>query len=260
MGTCNTVEESITVTVDQTESSITSATASTNNVCPSTSVDLTANGVTAGSGATLTWFSGAGGTGSNLGTDNPLTVTPATTTTYFARLAGTCNTVEESITVTVEAIDITVTQNGNTLIANEGATGVTYQWIDCNNSNSLIAGAIDETYVVPVNGNYAVIINSGNCIDTSLCINVILTSVQTKNTTTQITTYPNPTRGELTITLETLTANATVIIYNTLGEQVLRESIINKVMLVDLSTFDKGVYLMQLQNGSDVVTQRIIKQ
>ncbi|MBL4706014.1 MAG: hypothetical protein JKY54_15925 [Flavobacteriales bacterium] len=100
-GTCG----QVTVTVDQTTSSITSATASTNNVCPSTSVSLTANGVSAGSGATLTWYTGTGGTGSNLGGANPLIVTPAATTTYYARLAGTCNTVEQSITITVVPLD-----------------------------------------------------------------------------------------------------------------------------------------------------------
>ena len=108
-GTCNTVEESVTVTVDKTESAITSATSDVNNVCPGAAVELTANGVTTGSGATLTWFTGTGGTGTDLGTDNPLTVNPAVTTTYYARLAGTCNTVEESVTVTVDKTESAIT-------------------------------------------------------------------------------------------------------------------------------------------------------
>jgi len=128
-GTCNTLEQSITVTVDQTLSTLTSATASTNNVCPSTSVSLTANGLSLGSGANFNWYTGIGGTGSNLGNSNPLNVAPATTTTYYAYATGTCNTVEESITVTVQdlvnpTITCPATVNVNTDAASCNATGV----------------------------------------------------------------------------------------------------------------------------------------
>jgi len=111
---------SVTVTVDQTSSTLISATASTNNVCPSTSVNLTANGLSLGSGATFTWYTGSGGTGSNLGSSNPLNVSPATTTTYYAYVTGTCNTLEESITVTITAPVIDV--QGNTTSIADGDT------------------------------------------------------------------------------------------------------------------------------------------
>ena len=94
---------SATVTVN-TLSSITSVSAAQSTICNGTQDTLTANGVTVGSGATLTWFTGAGGTGSNLGTGNPLYHTPSGTTTYYARLSGTCNTVEASTSVTVNTL------------------------------------------------------------------------------------------------------------------------------------------------------------
>ncbi|NQY66412.1 MAG: SprB repeat-containing protein, partial [Flavobacteriales bacterium] len=86
-------------------SSIISATVISSNVCPNTSIDITANGAFAGTGATLTWFDGAGGTGNNLGTTNPLNVTTSasTSTTYYARLDGTCGTVESSVAVNVSS-------------------------------------------------------------------------------------------------------------------------------------------------------------
>ncbi len=135
-GTCNTVEQSITVTVDKTASSIASATLSANNVCPSTAVNVTANSVVSGSGATLTWFTGAGGTGSNLGGGNPLAVSPATTTTYFARLAGTCNTVEQSVTLTVgDAVNPTMACQPVTIYLN-GAGSATIVGGDIDNGSS----------------------------------------------------------------------------------------------------------------------------
>jgi hypothetical protein len=152
-GTCNTLEQSITVTVDQTTSTLTSATASTNNVCPSTSVDLTANGLTLGSGAAFNWYTGTGGTGSNLGNSNPLSVSPATTTTYYAYVSGTCNTLEQSITVTVDSIvDQTVTASSATICSGDSTTidlgssetGVSYTLRD-DADDSVITGPIAGT-------------------------------------------------------------------------------------------------------------------
>jgi hypothetical protein len=151
-GTCNTVEESTSVTVN-TNSSITSVTASLGVVCYGQGDTLTANGVTEGTGATLTWFTGAGGTGSNLGTGNPLNHTPSGTTTYYARLEGTCNTVEESTNVVVnELTNITSDPSDSTICLGSdvqfstSASGdvVSYKWqynegsgwVDISNSDT----------------------------------------------------------------------------------------------------------------------------
>ncbi len=73
---------------------ISTVTSITNQICPGTSVELTAQGLIIGANAILTWYDGPNGTGNNLGTSNPITVSPTTTTTYYARLAGSCNTVQ----------------------------------------------------------------------------------------------------------------------------------------------------------------------
>jgi hypothetical protein len=57
--------------------------------------------------------------------------------------------------------------DGNTLIAS--ATGVTYQWIDCETGEP-IEGATDQVYVALEEGEYAVIITQDNCSATSECI------------------------------------------------------------------------------------------
>lgn len=75
-------------------SSISTVTAWTNNICANDTITLVAQGVVVGSGATLTWYDGPNGTGNNFGTGNPKTFNPTVSTTYYARLAGTCNTVE----------------------------------------------------------------------------------------------------------------------------------------------------------------------
>ncbi len=95
-GTCGSPVEAL-VTVDSyTDVSISSATASSSPICSSATTNITANGI-AGTGASLTWYTGPSGTGSNLGSSNPLNVGPGT---YYARVTGTCGSpVEASVTV-----------------------------------------------------------------------------------------------------------------------------------------------------------------
>lgn len=57
------------------------------------------------------------------------------------------------------------------------ATGVTYQWVDCDNNNAPINGETNQSYT-PVNtGNYAVEITSATCTSTSDCFIVDYTGI-----------------------------------------------------------------------------------
>jgi len=62
---------------------------------------------------------------------------------------------------------VTTTVSGSEVTAD--ATGVSYQWLDCDNGNAIIPGATDQTFVAPVSGNFAVEIDENGCVDTSAC-------------------------------------------------------------------------------------------
>ena len=258
-GTCNTVETSITVTVDKTASSITSATASTNNVCASTSVDLTANGVSAGSGSTLTWYTGTGGTGANLGTVNPLSVSPATTTTYYARLAGTCNTVETSITVTVlPAIDTSTTTNAFDITSNQ--TGATYQWINCNNGNTVIAGETDITYSATANGDYAVIVTMGSCSDTSACVSLNNVGINESSFGKNIQLFPNPTTNYLTLKIEEAYKSASYQLIDLQGKVIKSNKVDGDETTIKMEGLPTSIYFLSISDNNQLIkTFKIIK-
>jgi len=81
---------------DNAVAAITSATAASGSVCPGTTTAITASGVV-GADASLTWYTGSGGTGADLGSGNPLTgVGPGV---YYAYVTGTCGTAEASVTI-----------------------------------------------------------------------------------------------------------------------------------------------------------------
>ncbi|MFA7380789.1 MAG: T9SS type A sorting domain-containing protein [Bacteroidia bacterium] len=78
---------------------------------------------------------------------------------------GGCDSII-SMQITISSVDSGVTQNGQTLTANN--TGAQYQWINCN-SFSPITNASGRSFTSGYTGNYAVIVSKNGCIDTSDC-------------------------------------------------------------------------------------------
>ncbi len=117
---CNNVQN-VTVTINP-SNQVSSATPTDATVCPSGTTSITANGV-GGTATTLTWWTGSGGTGSNLGNSNPLTgVGPGT---YYARVTGTCGVpAEASATVGITTYTITASAGPGGTISNPGPTVV----------------------------------------------------------------------------------------------------------------------------------------
>ncbi|MEO0572731.1 MAG: T9SS type A sorting domain-containing protein [Bacteroidota bacterium] len=77
-----------------------------------------------------------------------------------------------SFTIDPSAIDNTVSVVDNILTANFNATGAVYQWLDCNNANTLIVGATNRSFTATVSGSYAVQITFNGQTVLSDCIAV----------------------------------------------------------------------------------------
>lgn len=117
-------------------------------------------------------------------------------TSLLTSTGGCDSTVVTTLTVASQ-VNTGVAANGATLTAN--ANGATYQWIDCDNGNALIAGATSQSYTPSaVTGNYAVIVSQGSCPDTSACYLVDYTGLD-EIAGGSVVIYPNPTSGEVTI-------------------------------------------------------------
>ena len=81
--------------------------------------------------------------------------------------AGGCDSTV-TLDLTIGGVDITTTTVGATISSNAGGSA-TYQWVDCDNGSTPIAGATNQSYTATVSGNYAVIIVDGTCNGTSAC-------------------------------------------------------------------------------------------
>jgi hypothetical protein len=87
-------------------------------------------------------------------------------TSSLTTVGSNCDSI---IITTVNVITIDTSLNVLGTILTSNATGASYQWLNCNNNFSPVAGEINQSYTPDTSGNYATAISSGNCMDTSSC-------------------------------------------------------------------------------------------
>ncbi len=160
--------------------------------------------------------------------------------------------------LTVVAVDVSVTQDGGVLTA--GQSGASYRWLDCGNNCAEITGETGQSYTPLSSGNYAVEISMDGCTDTSECLYVELSGYPL-HASTDLMLYPNPNQG--TFTLEfggTGNREIRLAITNACGNRVYEETVVSAgTHLVDLSSFQKGVYFITIRSKDFVTTRKIIK-
>ena len=129
------------------------------------------------------------------------------------------------------------------------------QWYDCN-TQQIISGATQNTFVATVTDNYAAIITEGNCIDTSVCMNVVVDGVGELATNNQVNIFPNPTTSQINISSQTKIDK--VQITNLLGQVVYQSTPNQKNLTLQLA--GNGMYFITVTANNKTVTQKIIVQ
>ncbi|MBL4669187.1 MAG: T9SS type A sorting domain-containing protein, partial [Flavobacteriales bacterium] len=203
-------------------------------------------------------------------TDNCVGAVTGTTTTTFPITAqgtttitwtyddGNGNTSTQTQDVVITPIDATVTLSGDTITAN--ASGFTYQWVDCNNSNAPIAGAISQSFVPSLGGSYAVEISNGSCIVTSAC-NISTVSINENTALSSIHIFPNPTSNFINVSI----ANGGTLVNFTLmsidGKVVYQlNNVTDKNVVIDISNHSKGIYFLKVGADNSYKIYKVIKQ
>jgi len=150
-----------------------------------------------------------------------------------------------NLNLTIETVNTNVTQGGIVLTA-ESASG-TFQWIDCDNGNAIISGATNPSYVATANGNYAVIVNDGNCSDTSSCF--VVDEVSLNETTLEeiAVVAPNPSDGNFTVHFPQEASNVEINVFDAAGKLILSETKKNSSVLEYQLNVAPGTYYLQIQ-------------
>ena len=136
-----------------------------------------------------------------------------------------------------------------------------YQWIDCT-TNEPIEGETQHWFNPTVSGSYACVITVGECTDTTECQEVTITGI-TEHGMADITLYPNPTTGIVSIRLtpETCTLKPEIHLFDIYGRRLQIVSVTAETIQFDLSRYATGIYIVKLVNGGKVVaTGKVVKE
>jgi PKD repeat protein len=201
------------------------------NICSGSSATLTASGA-----SSYTWSNG-------LGSSNPVTVYPTTSTTY--NVTGTSNGCTASTSAyinvfsTPQAPTISIINNNPIILQSSEASG--NQWYKDSNP---ISSAIYQTYQVVENGTYYAKLFANGCTsDPSNSIYINTININDYNSD-DITIYPNPAQD--IIYIQTNYNILEVLLYDNLGKLIIN----NNESQLNVESISNGVYhlIIRLQD------------
>ncbi|NVO03767.1 MAG: T9SS type A sorting domain-containing protein [Bacteroidetes bacterium] len=166
------------------------------------------------------------------------------------------NGANSSLPIIVNSVAVGVTLSGTTISAD--STADAYQWINCNNGNLPIPGAINQSFTAISNGNYGVIITQGACFDTSACVEIKTVGIESFNSD-NLSIFPNPVSNELIIDLKGNIEKTNFEILNSIGQIMYKGSLVGKTK-INTSKFSAGIYIIKLENGKTFEFKKIVKE
>ncbi|MFN0203839.1 MAG: T9SS type A sorting domain-containing protein [Bacteroidia bacterium] len=143
-----------------------------------------------------------------------------TYTQNLTNIGGCDSTITLQLTLT--SIDTAVSVSGNVITALQN--GASYQWYTCNGSWQPMPNEIQQSFTASQNGQYAVVLTQNGCSDTSACINILGVGINPFIEKPLFNTYPNPSSGFIYFDWNTPNIEATIYIYNHLG-QLLQQAV-----------------------------------
>lgn len=141
----------------------------------------------------------------------------------------------------------TISVSTNTIRSSEA--GAKYSWYSCSD-NSPIAGANRQSFQVPSNGRYGLIINHNGCLDTLGCVDLVTTGIELDVYNLGLIVSPNPTQNVALISPSVSTKNLNgkwnISVVNTLGVEIQKFKADAGQVEINLSAVPSGNYYIRI--------------
>ena len=178
--------------------------------------------------------------------------------TYTLTNASGCDSVV-TLDLTINNVsDLTTTTSGVEISSNNASA--TYQWLDCDDNNTILSGETGQTFSATANGNYAVELTENGCVDTSDCVSITTVGIVENDFGSKLVVYPNPTEGNFTVDLGA-NYNSVEINITNLNGKLIKAKEFSDTQLLNL-TFDEptGVYLIRIESDKNTAVIRLVKE
>ena len=153
-----------------------------------------------------------------------------------------CETIDSFQVSVLPSPNASISIDGSVLQALPDSTLYSYQWFNCATQQPIL-GSIASTLPVS-NGFYSVIVGIGQCVDTSVCMEI--TNAMIQEQMDEVSLYPNPASDILT--LEGFMFQE-LSIYSLDGLLVGTYIIDSEIVNIDVLTLNPGMYLIKSTEG-----------
>ncbi len=163
-----------------------------------------------------------------------------------------CTSVNNAIVSEPDPLLINIYISDSSLVATSGYNS--YQWYSAD--GNIVNGATNETFTPNTVGEYYVVVNNGECEETSYSIDYNISNISEIENNLHI--YPNPTNGIITIIGEKI---KNISVYNLLGNQLFKVEKNNlniNSRNIDLSNLARGIYTIQIEQNNKILNYQII--
>lgn len=145
----------------------------------------------------------------------------------------------------INSINSEVSKNNSVLTAL--ANNAKYQWLNCNQANVAIQGAINKTYTAESSGSFAVEIRQNGCIDTSDCVEVKLAGIGSQDKIAGVKVYPNPAKNSLFIEYKgNVNEVITVEMHDVNGRHILSDTQLKTLSEIQVGDLARGIYFLKI--------------
>ncbi|MDC3252932.1 S8 family serine peptidase [Crocinitomicaceae bacterium] len=174
--------------------------------------------------------------------------------TYHLNSGCTLN----SDSIILEFVDVEVGVIQTDIQLSAISSGVSYQWIDCENNNAVIPGETDQIFIPVLDGEYAVEVTENGCKDTSACFVFDLNSLS-EYEWESFKLYPNPTSGALTIDFGKVQSGVNVTVHSLIGQVVEVLNFENQSKVQFELKGAPAVYLVEVRSENVSRTVRVVQ-
>ncbi len=142
-----------------------------------------------------------------------------------------------------------------------GGTNGKELWLGRDVAQEAVMSNLSNVYFLNEPGN-ARWINPGELLGIRFNGNFTVGLDKPTNTSASFEIYPNPNEGIFNLNIKsTKGSNYIMNVRNSIGQTILSETVVansNSIQQIDLSTYDKGIYFVSIENGDERLVRKVV--